>query len=206
MTQVAVPNSEISNEGTTTGWDISSGTTYGAMASLPSNAGDFVDNHIFYTFPGNETRFVECKLGLQPLVPPGAGTHTLTVWHCCPIDGDIALHNGGDDSQIKIFGLQPVGNDYGTTWRTMAENLSSEEIAAIEDYTDLYVRLYQADDGPTDLLTGAIAYVSLTVPDAPMIDLRPISDIDANAWTPTPLWSKVEETSADGTIITATAS
>jgi hypothetical protein len=36
--------------------------------------------------------------------------------------------------------------------------------------------------------------------------LRPDADTTTTGWTTTPLWSKIEETSADGTVITATAS
>jgi hypothetical protein len=36
--------------------------------------------------------------------------------------------------------------------------------------------------------------------------IRPDADITTTGWTTTPLWSKIEETSADGTVITATAS
>lgn len=36
--------------------------------------------------------------------------------------------------------------------------------------------------------------------------LRPDADVTTTGWTTTPLWSKIEETSADGTVITATAS
>jgi hypothetical protein len=36
--------------------------------------------------------------------------------------------------------------------------------------------------------------------------LRPDADVTTTGWTSTPLWSKIEETSADGTVITATAS
>jgi hypothetical protein len=36
--------------------------------------------------------------------------------------------------------------------------------------------------------------------------LRPDADIVTTGWTATPLWSKIEETSADGTVVTGTAS
>lgn len=36
--------------------------------------------------------------------------------------------------------------------------------------------------------------------------IRPDADVTTTGWTTTPLWSKIEEESADGTVITATAS
>jgi hypothetical protein len=36
--------------------------------------------------------------------------------------------------------------------------------------------------------------------------LYPDADVDTGDWATTPLWSKVEEETADGTVISATAS
>lgn len=42
-------------------------------------------------------------------------------------------------------------------------------------------------------------------PSGPVQSLRPDADTADGGWTSTPLWSKVDEESADGTVITATA-
>jgi hypothetical protein len=49
-------------------------------------------------------------------------------------------------------------------------------------------------------------YVVYTAAGGPAQTVRPDADVTTTGWTTTPLWSKIEETSADGTVITATAS
>lgn len=57
--------------------------------------------------------------------------------------------------------------------------------------------------GSSGYTGAAVAYLSAT---GPPQTLRPDADVTTTGWTTTPLWSKIEETSADGTVITATAS
>jgi hypothetical protein len=54
--------------------------------------------------------------------------------------------------------------------------------------------------------TASIATFKVAATGPPPQTLRPDADTDADSWTTTPLWSKVDEASAGGDVITATAS
>jgi hypothetical protein len=56
--------------------------------------------------------------------------------------------------------------------------------------------------GTPDVVSAFVAYKAA----AGVQQVRPDADVTTTGWTTTPLWSKIEETSADGTVITATAS
>ena len=176
------------------GWGISpfsGSTTFAEAISLIGG------RQMQVNFIADGTLFCEYHGQLAPLDPPGAGDCILTAEYQCPIDGDIGIYNGLDDSLVFLDGMNPSGSP-----ETMDHILTSGEKAAVISWSNLYVRLYQADDSGTNSGTGFVDYVSFTVPDgAPPQQIRPDADVATTGWTTAPLWSKVEETSPDGTVI-----
>jgi len=208
MTQIAVAASDINQtvSGSDTGnsgWYIfpfSGATTF--TEAIEASGGRAAR----LTFSGSGTVFAEMFFQLETLLAPEAGTHTITIRHDTKVDGDCELLNGDDNSTICIFGMEPV--DLGS-YTDQEYNLTAPEIAAIHDYDNIILRIYQAEDTGTITGDSYVDWVQFEIPNAAppsLVSLRPDGDTTATSWATPPLWSKVEETSPDGTVITATAS
>jgi len=205
MAQISFPSTDITtdldgSDTFNTGW---SWAPFGSASSFAEALSTIGGAAAILNFTASGTVFANIFCTMQPLLPPTAGTHTIYVRQDTAIDGDIELYNISDSSTIAMFGMVPTGIDAYTDQDYV---LSSGEIAAIIDYSNIGVRVYQADDGGITFNESRIDYVAFEIPDAAMIDLVPDGDIVTTGWAPAPLWSKVDELSADGTVITGTAS
>lgn len=96
-----------------------------------------------------------------------------------------------------------VGADQFTTYLDDWGTISAFDFAGSEQ---------AADDGGSMSWTWTTSApfshlaIALAPPDAVMQKLRPDADIATTGWSTAPLWSKIEEESADGTVISAVAS
>lgn len=151
-------------------------------------------------------------------------------WACCitlTADGDMEIVDSGKieadtanpsitlDSgskvAVKLFNLYSgqdaiasITNDSGIT-RLAADKYASELRSRVVGY-----RTTPASGSETVSQTATLddcAMIGIAVAQAiALTTVRPDADVTTTGWSTAPLWSKIEEASADGTVITATAS
>lgn len=137
----------------------------------------------------------------------GANGTTAAAWSAGPVtvtNGDILMSACYLEAPSSTLGNTPSGGNSEVTG-------ADQGIAADSEL----VFCYQAGTGAsisgsgtwasagTEWRAAVVAYPAITIT---YQQFRPDADTDADSWTTTPLWSKVNEVSADGTVITATAS
>jgi hypothetical protein len=147
--------------------------------------------------------------GLQPGSENGTGTLDCYMLTIPGFNTVVVVNRMANESPTTIIDLSgqpaPVGGDvYGIRHEAngaLSVYRNGGKIGEAADLTYLgpgYIGAYAS----ASLLFDDWGGGSMLVPQA----IRPDADIDTTGWATAPLWSKIEEETADGTVITATSS
>jgi hypothetical protein len=140
------------------------------------------------------------------------------------LDGTLAVTTGSilDTTNWHFVAIVMDRDAVGRWWRNADWAMTGVDITSLSATTiDVTGTMWIGRRESTGYFSGSIAWVFgcaaaltntqlLALYDArddvlPVQTIVPDADTTTTGWTATPLWSKIEETSADGTVITATA-